>query len=435
MLEKGITPDEFSWSCLLRCSRGGESVVETFEEMVSSGMQPSELHWKILVNKVLEDREGNVTTSLQRILTTASSPKQLMNRYDMLIRKLAQHGDLELAVDWFNRASAAGVWPSLATTFEAAKASLERGSESQALWWLQQVKMIRSEETLADRLQKFIHDAVLTKEDHLVNTDALERVDGFFKRLGLAQLQPADVPYDALILAHARAGHQKDAAAWLDKMVEVGLSPSLSSYNELIRCAARAKDVIAAKRWFARISSSGRSPDLESFKAVASAFASKGDVASAVANLQALEASNLKPDEGFVNSMVQTFCNAGDSENAEEWFQRLLSAGYHPNVETSYALVRMFVEVGSLSRAFELASSSNRRARTTWHSARLFQGMWSLLLKAFTAAASPDLHQIEKVAREMQQRGFILSKEDRGLFESALGQERKQALFSELGWL
>mmetsp|Transcript_30410 Transcript_30410/g.95140 ORF Transcript_30410/g.95140 Transcript_30410/m.95140 type:complete len:431 (+) Transcript_30410:3-1295(+) len=409
-----------------------ENAVDWFARMVDAGIQPTEAHFEVAISAVLLHADtGNTDASelLERIVATAKNPKQRSQRYDFVIRKFAEKGEMSLAEEWFNRSTApgVGVFPSKATCEIAAQVSMARGDEVKTLWWFQNSFGHRFNARNKERLASFTRGMIF-KSSGAVNMPMLDNIAAWLTKLGLSSRKPSELPNDAMVIAFAQAGRLQDAIAWVEKMSGQGLSPSREAYNELILASTRKMDPSFCHRWFDRMSLSGMRPDVDSYNAVLRSYAESGNIEGAKGWLRTMKAADTAPDRATHYLMAMANIKGLDFDGAGEWLRCMERHGDWLVNKDIIELVTAYVEAGELREALRasklMRSDGSRNAG--------YQ-VWKLLLSAIASSPSPDANLAEAVLREMTLRGFVPGRRPLMDLVHALGQERCDNICQELG--
>lgn len=439
MRENGVQPNQYCYHMVIQSfaeAKDADGAVRWFEEMVAAGVPPVEKHhtWAVYAIKTsaaTKNSEVNATMLYERMIAASTTAQQQRQRYDLIVRSNIEMGDIGAAADWCQRAEAAGSRITKATCEIAAAASMQAGSESYMVWWVRKIPVASNQGdkgTIRGRLAAFVKRSYL--RGNSIDVEALDNVAAWVRRLALSQVDPHDLPYETFVQAYARAAKSKEASLWLDKMVDLGLSPSPAAFRELILSAGRAGNEVLARQWFKRIRLSGTAPDVSSYSAVLCAHATRVDPGGALEWMEHMRSAGFQPEAEAYSFVVQSFSRAGDAGAADTWYWHAVKEGHRPSGTTLAEVVQAHVDVGNLRKALALSTDAVDNG--------VYTGVkvWTTQLRAAASATRAHIagpEDVEEVAREMMRAGHEPGRQAIAALQSSLGTRRCEELLRELG--
>jgi len=438
MREAGVELNAFSYMTLLGAfAEAGDSgaAVQWFERMVGNGITPLEGHFQHAVRAIKRDavakgtvqRPINETQMLERLLL-ASSGKQKgkVRSYDFIVRKLAEYGDTNGAAAWYDRAKAEGMFVSSMTCEIAAKASMEDGSETKTLFWLEEIPQTYGEDKLKTSITAFVRRIALGGKS-LPDDAALDAVAAWMRRISLAKLDKKDVPYETFISLYSSSKRLAEASAWFNKLIDSGQSPTLEAYKDMIRCSSECRRPDTARKWMETLKLTEHKLDTDSYNSLLKSYIFELDVEGAVACYNEMVAEGLTPDAVSNALMIKLFSRVGDCAGAERWYAAALNTNHTLGWDVYESLIHAHLDAGDLSSALDRAKDLSATGKKTGAK------IWVAQLRAASeqAGVQPDL--VKQVVREMVRNGHEPGKQAMQAMERVLGRTGCRQLCDELG--
>ncbi|KAL0328716.1 UNVERIFIED_CONTAM: Pentatricopeptide repeat-containing protein, chloroplastic [Sesamum calycinum] len=238
MLEKGVKPDNVTFSTIISCARQcslPEKAVEWFEKMPSFGCEPDEVTCSVMVDAY--GRVGNVDVALS-LYDRARSEKWRLDAvtFSTLIRIYGSMGNFDGCLNLYEEMKALGVRPN-ASVYNSLLDGMGRAKRP----W--QAKNIYRE----------------------MVSSGIEPTWGTYAALirayGYEKFSPDSWTFASLITIYSCSGKVEEAEATLAEMLEAGFEPNIFVLTSLVQCygkAGRTDDIV---RTFDRLLELGITPD------------------------------------------------------------------------------------------------------------------------------------------------------------------------------
>ncbi|KAK4434775.1 Pentatricopeptide repeat-containing protein, chloroplastic [Sesamum alatum] len=290
MLEKGVKPDNVTFSTIISCARQcslPEKAVEWFEKMPSFGCEPDEVTCSVMVDAY--GRVGNVDVALS-LYDRARSEKWRLDAvtFSTLIRIYGSLGNFDGCLNLYEEMKALGV----------------RGNAS-------------------------VYNSLL---DGMGRAKRPWQAKNIYREMVNSGIEPTWGTYAALIRAYGRARYGEDALGVYREMKEKGLEVSVVLYNTLLSTCADVGFTDEALEIFQDMKSSGTcSPDSWTFASLITIFSCSGKVEEAEATLAEMLEAGFEPNIFVLTSLVQCYGKAGRTDDVVRTFDRLLELGITPD--------------------------------------------------------------------------------------------------------
>ncbi|PQM40474.1 pentatricopeptide repeat-containing protein [Prunus yedoensis var. nudiflora] len=196
--------------------------------------------------------------------------------------------------------------------------------------------------------------------------------------------------YTTIIHAHSRTGKYERAIDLFNKMVEIGLSPTLVTYNVMldvygkmgrswykilglleemrskgfefdeftcstvISACGREGLLNEAKEFFAGLKSQGYVPGTVTYNALLQVFGKAGVFTEALSILKEMEDNNCPPDAVTYNELVAAYVRAGFSEEGASVLETMTQKGTMPNAVTYTTVINAYGKAGKEEEALRL---------------------------------------------------------------------------------
>ncbi|XP_020591183.1 pentatricopeptide repeat-containing protein At4g16390, chloroplastic [Phalaenopsis equestris] len=377
MLDRGIQPDNITFSTLISCARVCDlpaKAVEWFEKMPEFGLSPDDVTYSAMIDAY--GRLGKLEMAL-RLYDRARKEKWRLDpvTFATLIRVYGASGNFDGALNVFEEMKALGVKPNLVTYNKLLDVMGRAGRP----WQVKNIhKEIISNKILPNRITysaliraysqaRYAADALTiykemrrqSMELNVVLYNMLlsmcadigyieEAVDIFEDMKGLQDTyKPDSWSYSSMITAYSCAGNVAEAEKMLNSMMEAGFQPTIFVLTSIIQCYGKAKRIDDVVRTFDRLSALGISPDDRFCGCLLNVLtqAPRNELGKVI---ELIERSN--PQLGsFVTLMV----DVGASEEVFQKEAEELFSSISEEVKKAYCncLMDMCVNINQLSRA------------------------------------------------------------------------------------
>ncbi|KAG6385665.1 hypothetical protein SASPL_154501 [Salvia splendens] len=319
MLERGVKPDNFTFSTIISCTRMSslpEKAVEWFEKMSLFGCEPDKVTCSVMID--VYGRVGNVAVALS-MYDRARSEKWRLDpvTFSTLIRIYREEGNYDGCLNLYEEMKALGVKAN-ASVYNAL---LDAMGKAKRPW---QAKTI-------------------------------------YRQMVKNGVEPTWGTYAALIRAYGRARYGIDAIAVYKEMKENGLEMSVLLYNTLLSACADVGFTDEAAEIFEDMKSSGTcKPDSWTYASLITINSCSGKVEEAEATLKEMLEAGFQANIFILTSMIQCYGKAGRIDDVVRTFDQMLDSGIVPDARFSGSLLNVMTqapkeELGKLKACIEKA--------------------------------------------------------------------------------
>lgn len=320
MLEKGVKPDNVTFSTVITCARFcnlPEKAVEWFERMPEFGLSPDDVTYSAMIDAY--GRAGNVEKALG-LYDRARKEKWRLDpvTFSTVIRVYGTSGNFDGALNVFEEMKALGVKPNLVTY-----------------------------NTLLDAMGR---------------AGRPWQVKSVYKEMGNSGLLPNRITYAALLRAYARARYAEDALNVYREMKEKGFELTIVLYNMLLSMCADVGLVEEAVEIFEEMKGlpEGPKPDSWSYSSLITVYSCIGKVLEAEGILTEMLEAGFQPNIFVLTSLIQCYGKARRTDDVVRTFNRLLELSIVPddrfcgcllNVLTQTPMEEIDKVIGCIERA------------------------------------------------------------------------------------
>ncbi|KAH6776968.1 pentatricopeptide repeat-containing protein [Perilla frutescens var. frutescens] len=317
MLEKGIKPDNFTFSTIISCARLAsfpEKAVEWYEKMPSFGCEPDPVTCSVMVD--VYGRVGNVEVALS-LYDRARSEKWRLDpvTFATLIRIYRTAGNFDGCLNLYEEMKALGVRPN-ASVYNSLLDAMGRAKRP----W---------------QAKNIYRDMVKTG------------------------IEPTWSTYAALIRAYGRARYGIDAIAVYREMKEKGFELTVLLYNTLLSTCAdvgftdEATEIIQDMK-----SSETCKPDSWTYASLITINSCGGKVEEAEAVLKEMSDAGFEPNIFVLTSLIQCYGKAGRMDDVVRTVDQVLESGIAPDERFCGSLLSVITqapkeELGKLTGCIE----------------------------------------------------------------------------------
>lgn len=290
MLERGVTPDNVTFSTIISCARLSslpEKAVEWFEKMSSFGCVPDKVTCSVMVD--VYGRVGNVEVALS-LYDRARSEKWRLDAvtFATLIRIYGTMRNFDGCLNIYEEMKALGVRPN-ASVYNSLLDAMGRAKRP----W--QAKNI-------------------------------------YRDMVKNGVEPTWGTYASLIRAYGRVRYGEDAIAVYKEMKEKGLELSVVLYNTLLSTCADIGYTDEALEIFQDMKSLGScTPDSWTFASLITIYSCGGKVEEAEIAFREMLEAGFEPNIFVLTSLIQCYGKAGRIDDVVRTFDRVLELGITPD--------------------------------------------------------------------------------------------------------
>lgn len=290
MLERGIKPDNVTFSTIISCARHcnlPDKAVEWFEKMPSFGCEPDDVTYSVMIDAY--GRAGNVDVALS-LYDRARSEKWRLDAitFSTLIRIYGSSGNFDGCLNLYEEMKALGVRPN-ATVYNTLLDAMGRAKRP----W---------------------------------------QAKSFYREMVSKGIEPTWGTYAALIRAYGKARYGEDALAVYREMKEKQLEMTVILYNILLSTCADVGLTDEALEIFQDMKSSGTcTPDSWTFASMITIYSCSGQVKEAEATLTEMLEGGFEPNMFVLTSLIQCYGKAGLIDDVVRTFDQLLESKITPD--------------------------------------------------------------------------------------------------------
>ncbi|KAG6525204.1 pentatricopeptide repeat-containing protein ATP4 homolog, chloroplastic-like [Zingiber officinale] len=290
MLEKGIKPDNVTFTTMISCARfcnKPEQAVKLFEKMPEFGCCPDDITYSAMIDAY--GRSSNVEMALELYGRAREEKWQLdPATFATVIRVYGMSGDFDGALNVYEEMKALGVKPNV-----------------------------------------FIYNTLL---DAMGRAGRPWQVKTIYREMCSTGLAPNRATYSALLRAYAKARYAEDALS-VYKQMKKEMELDVILYNMLLSMCADVGLVDEAVKIFNEMKglSDESKPDSWSYSALITAYSCSGKVSEAETMLNNMLDAGFQPNIFVLTSLIQCYGKAGKTDSVVEAFDKLLGWGIKPD--------------------------------------------------------------------------------------------------------
>ncbi|KAK1424503.1 hypothetical protein QVD17_19833 [Tagetes erecta] len=317
MLQRGLTPDNVTFSTIIGCSRMRSlpgKAVEWFEKMPKFGIQPDDVTYAVMID--CYGRVGNVEMAL-RLYDRSRTEKWRLDAvtFTTIIKIYGTSGNFDGCLTVFEEMKALGVKPNLVCY----NTLLDAMGRAKRPW---QVKSI-------------------------------------YQQILSSGLTPSWATYAALIRAYAKARYGDDAMNVYKEIREKGMDLNNVLYNTLLSMCADIGFVDEAVEMFDDMKTcTDCKPDSWTYSSMITIFSCCGKVLEAEAMLKEMLDSGFEPNIYVLTSLIQCYGKSNRTDDVVTTFDRIIDLGITPDERTCGCLLNVMTqtpreELGKLTRCVD----------------------------------------------------------------------------------
>lgn len=320
MLERGVKPDNATFSTILSCARMSnlpDKAVEWFEKMPSFGLSPDDVTYSAMIDAY--GRAGDIEKALS-LYDRARTEKWRIDAvtFSTLIKIYGMSGNFDGCLNVYEEMKAVGAKPNMVTY----NTLLDAMGRAKRPW---QAKKIYKE---------------------MIN-------NGFTPSFGT---------YASLLRAYGRARYGEDALIVYREMKEKGIDLTAVLYNTLLAMCADLGYVNEAVEIFEEMKSSGTNPDSWTFSSLITIFSCSAEVSKAENMLNEMLEAGFEPNIFVLTSLIQCYGKSQRTDDVVRTFNQLLELGITPDDRFCGCLLNVMTqtpkeELSKLAECIEKANS------------------------------------------------------------------------------
>ncbi|KAK2978533.1 hypothetical protein RJ640_010179 [Escallonia rubra] len=303
MLERGIRPDNVTFSTIISCARLcslPKKAVEWFEKMPSFGCEPDNVTFAVMIDAY--GRAGNVEMALS-LYDRARTENWRIDAvtFSTVIRIYGTSGNFDGCLNVYEEMKALGVKPNLVLY-----------------------------NTLLDAMGR-------AKRPWQVKTIYKEMLNNGFT--------PGWATYAALLRAYGKARYGEDAISVYREMKEKGLELNVVLYNTLLAMCADVGFTDEAIDIFEDMKSSENcKPDSWTFSSLITVYSCCGKVSEAEDKLNEMLDAGFEPNIYVLTSLIQCYGKANRTDDVVRTFNRILELGITPDERSCGCLLNVMTQ-------------------------------------------------------------------------------------------
>lgn len=289
MLERGVKPDNVTFSTMISCCRLNslpDKAVEWFEKMGSFGCDPDDVTYSAMIDAY--GRAGNVDMAFS-LYDRARTEKWRIDpvTFSTLIKIHGQSGNFDGCLNVYEEMKAIGAKPNLVVF----NTLLDAMGRARRPW---QAKKIYQ-----------------------------EMIAGGYS--------PNWITHAALLRAYGRARYGDDCINVYREMKEKGLQLNVILYNTVLAMCADVGYTDEAVEIFEEMKSSGITPDSWTFSSMITIYSCSGNVSKTEATLNEMLEAGHEPNIFVLTSLIQCYGKAKHIDDVVKTFNQLLDLGITPD--------------------------------------------------------------------------------------------------------
>ncbi|GMN36627.1 hypothetical protein TIFTF001_006164 [Ficus carica] len=302
MLERGVKPDNVTFSTMISCCRLNslpDKAVEWFEKMGSFGCDPDDVTYSAMIDAY--GRAGNVDMAFS-LYDRARTEKWRIDpvTFSTLIKIHGQSGNFDGCLNVYEEMKAIGAKPNLVVF----NTLLDAMGRARRPW---QAKKIYQ-----------------------------EMIAGGYS--------PNWITHAALLRAYGRARYGDDCINVYREMKEKGLQLNVILYNTVLAMCADVGYTDEAVEIFEEMKSSGIMPDSWTFSSMITIYSCSGNVSKTEATLNEMLEAGYEPNIFVLTSLIQCYGKAKRIDDVVKTFNQLLDLGITPDERFCSCLLNVMTQ-------------------------------------------------------------------------------------------
>ncbi|KAF9610894.1 hypothetical protein IFM89_025428 [Coptis chinensis] len=304
MLEKGVKPDNITFTTIISCARMCNlpvKAVELFEKMGNYGCKPDDVTYSAMIDAY--GRAGNVEMALS-LYDRARTEKWRVDlvTFSTLIKIYGVAGNFDGALNVYEEMKALGVKPNLVIY----NTLLDAMGRAKRPW---QAKTV-------------------------------------YREMTKSGLEPSSSTYAALLRAYCRSRYGEDALHVYREMKEKGVELNVVLYNSMLAMCADIGYVDDSIEIYNDMKKSETSkPDSWTFSSLITMYSCSGKVVEAEKVLEEMLESGFEPNIYVLTSLIQCYGKANRTDDVVKTFNRLQELGITPDDRFCGCLLNVITQI------------------------------------------------------------------------------------------
>lgn len=304
-------PEDF-YRTMVQCAmRGGrpEMIDEIITDMISQGVPRSLAFYESAMKQIAGQKLFQLALKIyDRLAADGLEPSPVT--YSCLVRFAAEVGELNRAVNFFEKLSATSTTPSIRAYMSVLRVHAKRKD------WAASLELLRNMQARGVKVDSLVLNIVLATA---VAADQIEAAEALLKEADAHGPPFSDVvSHNTLIKGYSQRRDVTGAELALRRMMKRGLAPNGISFNTAMDAAVRAQKVDAAWRMLDQMREAGHHPDKFTcsimVKGLAQCPTSEGAVAALALLRQAGGSADVALQTSMYNTVLDTLTKANNHD-------------------------------------------------------------------------------------------------------------------------
>ncbi|XP_073293256.1 pentatricopeptide repeat-containing protein At5g62370 [Primulina huaijiensis] len=347
MLKMGCEPDSYTYNTLIHgfvnlgmFSKGWL----LHNKMVDSGLKPDLVTYQIMLNKYCIDQKVDSALVLFNDMLQSNMPPNV-HCYTVLIAALCKEQRLEEIYSLYHKMLDNGVVPDPVLFFTLVK-NLPEGDEMYLALMVLHAIAKKScnvdSSVISPSVKPASTDDAMVEIEYLL--DEIARSNSFF----------ANTAFSIYIIALCMGGRLDTALNCMEKMVNLGFSPSLTAFNSLIKLLFQEGLTQDAQSLLEFMQDLGVVANQTTFSIIVDEYCKHADSSSAIDVLDQIEERGIKPSVTIYNSIIGCLGRQKMIHEAEKFFYRMLEFGIDPDEKIFVTMINAYSKNGCAKLADRL---------------------------------------------------------------------------------
>ncbi|KAF9436835.1 hypothetical protein BGZ76_002831 [Entomortierella beljakovae] len=284
------------------------------EQMSSTGVPPNEYTFSALLQSVAQNPEKSI--SLFEELSKQMTPNRV--NYNLLIRTLQRHGDLDGAYRIFRSMANNSARPDMYTLSSILSLFASRGdSEGAEAFWNE---MVNVHEVVPN-----VHAYGSMMHVYCVTGNMLS-AQSVYREMIKAGILPNEVIFGTLLNAYARRGDLTQMLSIYDAMRAEGLKPNSYIYSNLLFGLVKDGDMASARRLYENMEEDGYGDNVLAQTILMKGYLDKGRFHESQVVYKNMLRAGLIPNFMTYATLLQAHVKRGEKKEAQAFLDKIMSS-------------------------------------------------------------------------------------------------------------